>query len=321
MARPRSRQGCAVDEGLVIGTQDIASKDQMVLRALVRLLAGGVNIQARFSERISECNVVFVPREWPHRPARACVVVRVFDPAHPARGPLHDGDLSVTAPLRMTNVMAILQSAMPRVHPAAAFDPEKGLLALFHLLAERTPVAERRRAVVPLSPGQQLVFDFAKQLVHTAVPMEELLSGAYVPGTPHRVSPVEEELIPLVPSHNLRHLVWNLAGRLAQSGAVTPPRPARYRLSRWPDTVGLSVPGHPRLAALLTDRAMTLPQLVTASGVPDPTVRWFLEASLALGLAIEHANEPPHPAAPPPPPTAVAPPGWLAQLRERLKLW
>ena len=34
------------------GTQGISHRDDMVLRALVRLLDGGINIRARFSEQL-----------------------------------------------------------------------------------------------------------------------------------------------------------------------------------------------------------------------------------------------------------------------------
>jgi hypothetical protein len=309
-------------EGLVIGTLDIETKDQMVLRALVRLLEGGVNIQARFSEQLSECNVVFVPGHSNVRVPDPCVPVRVFEAPTEVVEAVHgSSDLCVTAPLRMSNVMAVLQAAMHRMHRGAPSDPQAGLHALFRVLAEHTPVAERRRAAVPLAPGQQLVFDFVKQLLHTAAPMEELLTGVYTPGTPHRVTPVEEELIRLVPAHSLRQFVWNLASRLARSGAATPQRTARYRLLRWPDAAGLTAAGHPRLAALLTSRSLTLEQLKSASGAPDATVRWFLEACLALGLAVDD-SEATAPATPAPPTAAATTaPGWLSHLRERLKLW
>ena len=58
-------------DGLVIGTQDITAKDQALLKALVRLLNGGVNIQARFSEQLEECNVVFVPGDMLYADAGA----------------------------------------------------------------------------------------------------------------------------------------------------------------------------------------------------------------------------------------------------------
>ncbi|WP_146187884.1 hypothetical protein [Acidovorax sp. CF316] len=315
-------------DGLVIGTQDIAQKDQLVLRALVRLLDGGVNIRARFSEQLAECNVVFVPGHWPYRFHAPCITVRVLDPADTSAALEQTADLTVATPLRMSNVIAVLQSATQRVYGVSQFDPVKGQRALFELLGEHTRTAERRRAVVPMSAGQQVVFDFVQQLVHTSMPMEVLLSGAYTLGEPHRVSPVEEELIRSVPSHSLRQLLWSLAMRLAQKGASAPVRTGHYRLLRWPDAIGLSSAGHPRLAALLTSRALSYEQLCAKSGVPEATVRWFLEASLALGLAVEEtapaaaatAVAAPAPAAKTPVP-AAAPAGWLGNLRERLKLW
>lgn len=315
-------------DGLVIGTQDIAQKDQLVLRALVRLLDGGVNIRARFSEQLAECNVVFVPGHWPYRFHAPCITVRVLDPADAGAALEQTADLTVATPLRMSNVIAVLQSATQRVYGVSQFDPVKGQRALFELLGEHTRTAERRRAVVPMSAGQQVVFDFVQQLVHTSMPMEVLLSGAYTLGEPHRVSPVEEELIRSVPSHSLRQLLWSLAMRLAQKGASAPVRTGHYRLLRWPDAIGLSSAGHPRLAALLTSRALSYEQLCAKSGVPEATVRWFLEASLALGLAVEEiapaaaatAVAAPAPAAKTPVP-AAAPAGWLGNLRERLKLW
>lgn len=319
-------------DGLVIGTQDIAQKDQMVLRALVRLLDGGVNVRARFSEQLAECNVVFVPGSWPYRFHAPCITVRVLHPEDAGALPEATADLTVSTPLRMTNVIAVLQSATQRVHGASQFDPVQGLRAMFDLLAERTRVAERRRAVVPISGGQQIVFDFVQQLVHTSMSMDALLSGAYTLGEPHRVSPVEEALIGSMPSHSLRHLLWSLAMRLAETRAGAPARPGWYRLLRWPDAIGLSAAGHPRLAALLTSRPLSCEQLCAKSGVPEATVRWFLEASLALGLAVEE-SAPAAPAAaaavatPAPvaaaktPVPAAAPAGWLGNLRERLKLW
>lgn len=311
-------------DGLVIGTQDIAHKDQMVLRVLVRLLGGGTSIQARFSEQLGECNVVFVPGSGPHRLQAPCIAVRVQD-AGPAGDPADGvGDLVVAAPLRMSNVMAVLQAATQRVHGVAQVDPVQGLQTLFAFLRENTRTAERRRAVVPMGCGQQIVFDFMNQSVHTATPMEVLLSGAYTVGTPHRVSPVEEELIRLVPSHSLRHLLWGLSLRLAQADALSPERLGRYQLRRWPDAVGLAAPGHPRLAALWTRSPLSLEQIRVNSGVPDATARWFLEACLALGLAADHDSGPVvRPAAVHPyaPSAASAPSGWFRHLRERLKLW
>ena len=312
-------------DGLVIGTQDIAPKDQMVLRALVRLLEGGSSIHARFSEQLGECNVVFVPGCGTHRLPAPCVAVRVHDTAPAGDASAQASDLAVVAPLRMSNVMATLQVAAQRVHGVARVDPVRSLQALFTLLSESTRIAERRRAVVPLGCGQQIVFDFVNQLVHTATPLEVLFSGAYTVGTPHRVSPVEEELIRLEPSHSLRHVLWGLSLRLAQAGAAAPERLGRYQLRRWPDAVGLAAPGHPRLAALWTRSPLSLEQIRTTSGVPEATARWFLEACLALDLVADHGASLVAHLAPAPAQasssSAPVPLGWFGHLRERFKLW
>ena len=108
--------GACMTDGLVIGTQDIAQKDQLVLRALVRLLEGGTNIRARFSEQLGECNVVFVPGHGAHHLPAPCIAVRVKDAEQAGDAPdgardqeLDQGmDLVVSAPLRMTNVIAVL---------------------------------------------------------------------------------------------------------------------------------------------------------------------------------------------------------------------
>ena len=320
----------AVAEGLVIGTRDIAHKDQMVLKALVRLLEGGTNIHARFSETLQECNVVFVPFHGAYQLHADCIMVRVVH-GDKSDAPVEaSSDLSVAAPLRLTNVIAVLQSATQRVHGMAPYDPVRGLLALFTLLGEHTRTAEHRRAVVPVSSGQQIIFDFVQQLVHTAMPLDVVLSGAYTLGTPHRVSPVEEELIRSVPSHSLRQLLWNLTLRLAQAGAPAPQRLGNYRLLRWPDAVGLAAPGHPRLAALWTHRALSLDQIDAMSGVPAHTARWFLETCLVLGLAVADNSDPAEGAktnAASPAKSGVSAgrsntaPRWFGHLRERLKLW
>lgn len=314
-----------MNDSLVIGTQDIAPKDQMVLRSLVRLLKGSSSIHARFSEQLGECNVVFVPGCGTHRLQAPCVAVRVHETAPAGDASAQTSDLAVLAPLRMSNVMATLQMAAQRVHGVARVDPVRSLQALFTLLSESTRTAERRRAVVPLGCGQQIVFDFVNQLVHTATPLEVLFSGAYMVGTSHRVSPVEEELIRLEPSHSLRHVVWGLSLRLAQAHAAAPERLSRYQLRRWPDAVGLAVPGHPRLAALWTRSPLSLEQIRTTSGVPEATTRWFLEACLALDLVADHgASLVPHLAPAPAQASsssAPVPSGWFGHLRERFKLW
>lgn len=310
---------------LVIGSTDISAKDELLLRALVRVLDGGIGTPLRFSEHLPDCNVVFVPRHWPHRLAAHCVTVRVGegdDAPHPS-----GNELAVSPPLRMTNVLAVLQSAAQRTfHDTQPDDPMRALSLLFGWISKGLQTHERRRAVVPLGAGQQAIFDYAQQRLHTSMPIDTLLGGHYSVGTPHRVSPVEEEVIRSVPQHALRPLVWQLAQRLAEGGAAPVPRPGRFRLRRWPEAAGLGAAGHPRLAALWTHSAMSLDEICRSSALPSATARWFLEACLALGLAVEESAEPRIAPQPPNPNTTPvqhpAPAaGWLSHLRERLKLW
>lgn len=299
----------------------------MVLRALVRLLEGGVNLQARFSEKLPECNVVFVPALWKQNSAVSGVIVRMVDVLTSLSDTDKGGDLQVLSPLRMSSLIAVLQCATQSLNKPKTFEPEKGMLDFFNLLAQGLARREQRRAVLPISGGQQVIVDFTNQLAHTAMPMESLLSGTYTLGETHRVSLVEEELIRSVPSLHLRQLIWGLAQRLAESNAETPERNGRYRLLRWPDALGLTQRGHPRLAAIMTKRSMTLRQIITTSEVPEASVRWFLEAATALNYVIDDDKLTPTATVPtvqrslPSIPVASAPKGWFGQLRERLKLW
>lgn len=309
---------------LVIGTWGIAHKDQMVLRALMRLFEGGVNINARFSEMLEECNVVFVPSDASCRFEPPCVAVRVADPEKGAQAfDHHADDLIVSAPLRMTNVIAVLQSAAQRLQGVVQHDPVQGLQTLFDLLSEGMRKARRGLLVVPASPGQQIVFDFVGQIVRTSMSMEVLLSGAYTLGKARRVNPVEEELIRALPVYSLRPLLWSVSTRLAQIGAIAPTRSGSYRLLRWPDASGLGTPGHPRLSALWTHRAMSLAQIDAKSGVAPSTTRWFLETCLALDLAVVDSGSDSQIAASMASATSTRSnsAGWLGHLRERLKLW
>lgn len=314
-----------MEGALIIGSLGIAPKDQMVLRALVGVLDGGISAPLRFSEHLPDCNVVFVPQHWPHRLAAHCVAVHVAEHQHAAAPELLP-EFSISLPLRVSNVLAVLQSAAQRaLCGAKSDDSARALPALFSLIGKGLRTSERGRTVVPLDAGQQVIIDFTMQRVYTFLPMQALLAGQYEVGTPHRISAVEEELIRCAPSHELRPLLWELAQRLAARDAAGPPRLGRYRLSRWPEAAGLSAPGHPRLAALFTHRAWTLDEACVASGTKTPAVvHWFLETCLILGLAVEEQSAVPAPAQAAPACEARSAPaalGWLGQLRKKLKLW
>ena len=86
-------------------------------------------------------------------------------------------DLVVHAPLRITNVMAVLQAAALQLNVAAQHEPFLGQQALFKLIGEGFHTNALGRLVVPISSGQQISLSFVGQLLHTAMPLELLLGG------------------------------------------------------------------------------------------------------------------------------------------------
>lgn len=313
-----------MEDRLTIGCADLPEKDQTLVHALVRVLDGGMALSLRYSEDLDECNVVFASSQWPHAAPEECALVRVDGADRSQTRPVRE--LSITPPLRMSNVLQVLEAAAQQVlGTQQAASPEQALesqSALFACLAKGLKASEQRRCVIPLGAGQQMVVDFTAQRVHTTVPVETLLGGLYRVGDPHRVSAVEEEIVRSAPSHALRPLIWQLALKLAQGSKSVPPRPGQYRLQRWPEAMALAIPGHPLLSALFSHRPLTLEQACAEAHMPAPRVHWFLEACLTLGLAVEVTATP----APVPVPTPAqaapkAKPSWLNQLRERLKLW
>jgi hypothetical protein len=313
-----------MEDRLTVGSADLPEKDQTLVHALIRVLDGGMAVPLRYSEKLGECNVVFASSQWRHAAPNDCVLVRVDSTARSDTPPARE--LSIAPPMRMSNVLQVLESAAQLLlGKQEAESPEQALesqLALFACIAKGLKTSEQRRSVIPLGAGQQMVVDFTAQRVHTSVPVETLLSGLYRVGEPHRVSPVEEEIVRSAPSHALRPLVWQLAVQLAQGSKSVPPRHGLYRLQRWPEAMALAIPGHPLLSALFSHRPLTLAQACAEAHMPAPRVHWFLEACLTLGLAVEVAPNP----APAPMPAAslhapAAKPSWLNQLRERLKLW
>jgi hypothetical protein len=316
-----------MSDGVFIGAQSLSQKDELVLRALVRLLDGGVNIRLHYSDDLAACDIIFGCESLAFEPAPSEKSVRVT-----VRQPLEgvsdlsmdtnaQGQLSVMSPLRMANVMAVVQSILQQAIPNRPQDVARGWHALYSVLSIRMKNADRRRCVVPMNPGQELVVDFVEQKIYTAIPSELLLSGRYGVGEPRRVSQVEEEVVRSLAPQSLRHLVWGLALRLAHANVQAPRLTDRYRLLRWPDAVALSRPGYPRLAALMTSRAMSCEQASVASGLGLSAVQWFVGTCLALGVAEKVALAEPEAAVPTVQTPAAAAQGWLGQLRNRLKLW
>ncbi|WP_157085050.1 hypothetical protein [Hydrogenophaga palleronii] len=310
---------CAVERELVIGALALQDKDAAVLRVLVRLLDGSMSLRLRFGEQLAACNIVFVPAgcDTSHPGVRVQVTE---GPATCATDP---GTITVPAPLRMSNVMGALHKALARIHPPALADQSAGLAALFQSLRQAVGPEAPPRCIIPLHSGHLLLIDAPRHRMQTAAPIEMLLAGECHPGTLRPAGRVDEEQLHSAPSHALRDFVWRLSQRLVDLNAAPPPlAAARWHLRRWPEAVALMAPGHPRLAALLTARPHSLAELGGLSGLPLQAVQWFLLSGQLVGVA-EHgavlAAEP-APTAPTPPAPSAAP-GWLGQLRERLKLW
>lgn len=305
----------AVDRELVIGALALQDKDAAVLRVLVRLLDGSMSLRLRFSEQLAACNIVFAPVDCDT--AHPGVRVQVA-PSPPSADP---AAIAVPTPLRMSSVMGALHKALARIHPPALADQTAGLSALFRALCQAVGTGASGRCAIPLHSGHLLLIDPPRNQMQTAAPIEMLLAGECHPGALRPAGRVDEELLHNAPTHSLRGFVWRLAHRLIEVGAPAPALAdgVHWHLRRWPDAGALMAPGYPRLAALLTAQPHTLAGLGAASGLPQHALRWFLHTGQLLGL-VEHSD-----AAPPAQSVAAsrpaAAPGWLGQLRERLKLW
>lgn len=300
---------------LRVGATDIGAKESLLLRSLIRLLDLRIGLRLQFSEDTQHCNVLFVAGDSERRAPANCVVVRLLPLGDDAAGP----GLRVHAPLRTSNVTAALQAAGALLaSERATLPPCDGLAALFKVLTRHLMARDRRSTVLPLQDGHVLLVDFGAESVHTALTLDALLAGQYRLGPARRATPTELVQASDEPALPLRALVWAAAQALGDAGTDGGLLEGRYRLLRWPEAAALSRPGLPRLVALWTTRPMGLAEAGAASDASAARVRWFLEACLALGLAV------PDDAAP----TAVdieLPPAparsLLGRLRERLKLW
>lgn len=309
----------AASPALTVGDCDLCEKDQLLLRSLLRVLDGADGLHVAHGDRADDCDVVFMPARQPRPVPAGCIVVRVVDPGDP---PDTGGSgLHVTLPLRCSNVGAVLREAADMAGPRAPREvPDgHGVVDLFLLLAEALAMRERRCTSMVLGERGLLVLDFEARVARSALPLPALLAGAYVLGPPSRTTPAERDVAASLTTLPMPALFWRLAQHLGDARHAAPPLPGRWRLSRWPDAVALSRPGMPRLAALLTSRPMDAVEAAAVSGLRESAVRWFLHASVALGLARPSTSEP----RPAPERTTepAATPSVFGRLRQHLKLW
>lgn len=300
---------------LRVGAADLGAKESLLLRSLIRLLDLRIGLRLQFSEDTAHCNVLFVAGDSERRWPASCVIVRLLPAGGEAAGP----GLRVHTPLRTSNVTTALLAAGHLLASGGATPPPcNGLAALFQVLTRHLRARDRRSTVLPLDDGHAVLVDFGAESVRTTMDLDALLAGRYQPRPARRATPSDvaqasgESVLPL------RGLVWAAAQALGDAGTEGALLQGRYRLLRWPESTALSRPGLPRLVALWTTRPMSLAEAGAASDASPARVRWFLEACLALGLAIpDDAALTAVDIELPPAPVR----GLLGRLRERLKLW
>ena len=308
--------------GLVVGVADIPAKEQLVLRSLLRVMDGKNNLSLRFSDTLSECNVVLVPAHWSSRLPPTCVSVHLIAEEAPADGLPHPG-LSIRAPLRLTNTSVLLQAAAELLdHGAALLRSTNSLALLLTTLLRHTMSRERRTTVLPLKDGREIVINFVDDEYYCPMPVEELLAGRFSMHEPRRASDDEIDALDGRDCGRLRDLLWLATNRLIETGEPSAALSGHFRLRRWPDAMALTRPGAPMLAALLTRQAHSIEQASSASGASVAAIACFLKTNLALGIAESvEVHAPVTPVTKPAAAHADPITSMLGRIRDRLKLW
>jgi hypothetical protein len=300
---------------LAIGAHEMTPKDHLLLRSLIRLLDGRDGRPLHFVEDVADCNVLFVGAgsalRW-----HAAFTIRVAADGAPADGAPRVAGLSIAPPLRLTNVLGVLRLAGQLVDNQQATD-EGGLLALFNQLSRLLLTRERRITALPLRGGGQLTVDIPDERLHSTLSLQDLLAGAYAIEPSRRAEAHERALLDAGRQLRVRDLLWHAARRLGERRVPAPPLRGTYRMLRWPEAVALACPGVPRLAALMTSRAMDVDRAGLESGIDQAAVTWLLHAGLALGVVAPAEAQ----AAASPAGAGAAAQSLITRLRERLKLW
>jgi hypothetical protein len=306
---------------LVVGALDIPAKEQLVLRSLLRVMDGKNNVALRFSEVLSDCNVMLVPADTPSRLSPTCVTVQLI-PEHATPASASRTGLSIRSPLRLSNTGVVLQAAAELLqHDEEPAPTSSSLAPLLSTLLKHIMAKERRTTVFSLGADRDIIVNFTGECYYSQVPLAELLQGSYTVNEPRRAT--EDEIASLAgkESRRLRELLWLATNKLVDSAEPGIALSGHFRLRRWPDAVALTRPGFPMLAALLTSRSCTIEQACQASGASVGAISWFLRTNLALGIAESHeTTQPAKPASPPVSPATPAQ-SMLGRIRDRLKLW
>ena len=153
---------------------------------------------------------------------------------------------------------------------------------------------------VPVAPGTPAIF-----LCHAAPPL----------AVDHLALPLRAHELEAC----LNAIGQRVAAQRAQRAAASPTDLGDdntvAELLRWPPAVLLNHPDHLRLATLMTGRAMSLATVRQRSGVAAPVCSAFMQQLWHAGLLRVAPVQPRARKAP-----AVAPPGLLARIRQRLGL-
>lgn len=226
------------------------------------------------------------------RPEPAAAAVRVNASAWPK--PADTSAVVVSRPVPLTNTPPMPAARIEPVEPAEP-PPARvggpgvdmaGVHGLFRQITTGLLAHERRNVYVGRQGAAPLLLDFGAQRVHCQDPISALLKDRHPVEEPRRATPEETGRLREQPPIRMHDLLWTSALCLGLSGAPVPPLRGRYRLTRWFDAAALSHPGVPRLAALLSTEAVDVDEAARACGLEAPTVRWLLEAAIALGIAV-----------------------------------
>lgn len=321
-SQPAAFSSTGTQPALMVGSNAISAKDQIVLRSLLKVLDNQHGLKLEFNEAWSDCDVVFVSEHWLSRLPPACVGIHVIAEDAPAEATSHAG-LSIRSPLRLSNTTTVLHAAAKLLgHTPLLSRSTDGLARLLDTLLKYITAKEKNIIVLPLGDGGELIVNFAEERYCSPVRVEQLLEGRYEIGEPRRARAVEVAAMAAQDSHGLRRLVWLATHRLGATAEAGLALPGHFRLLRWPDAMALAHPGFPRLSALLTSRPHTIEQACAASGASIMAISYFLKTNLALGIAeaVEFVERR-KPLLDARSAHATPPPSILGRIRDRLKLW
>lgn len=293
-----------------ITTVGLAERDTLLIKSYLGLLSGKTREDWRF--RDAGAADVCIAASGAAMP-RAQLHIRYL--SRDEAPTVHD-DLCLASPLRVANVIAVLDQASQRlgaapvapaatpIHMPAAAAPAQPA----DTLAEGLRARRGDEAQLWLGRGSTLVCaDFAAGRYRSNEP----LTAQHATADGWRRLPAQDLALPIEGA--LTWLMWT-AG-IAEARV----QPGVYRLRRWPDFGVLPhQPSFVRLAAFFARQPATAPAAAAAALVPVPDVEAFLAGCLMAGYAGADDSAP---RAAPPTPARSADTGLLGvlgRIRRRL---